>query len=161
MRLRMMAVALAAATPLALAGIATAAPGDLSVSPTSGPAGTTISVTGQCPATPTPAADPTGVAVLLDGNGDPISGDEVSLSGTSFTVSFPVPAGTPAGSYVVAAACFAGNDPNENPYFEFNDRSFTVTSTRSDTPTVGIDSGGGGSVAVPATPRRATPTFTG
>lgn len=162
MRLRLLAVALAAATPFGLAGIATAAPGDLDVSPSSGAAGSSFSVTGECSAVPAGADDPYALALLIDGD-EIVSGVEVSLDGTTFSGDIAVPDGTAAGEYAVAAACFEGNSEDEDPFFEFEDGSFTVTGggSGSDTPTVGVlpDETGGG--AAPAVPVRATPTFTG
>ena len=161
MRLRLLTVAIAATAPLTLAGIAVAAPGDLSVQPSSGPAGTSVTATGECPAPPGESADPFGAVVLLDGE-QPIAGGEGSLSSdATFTVTFEVPGDAAPGDYEVAGACFAGNSDDEDPYSELTSDTFTVTGADTGTVTIPVDPDTGGGGAPVATPVDGTPRFTG
>lgn len=130
MRRRLLAVSLAATVPLAMTGVASADHGGFTLSPTSGPAGTTLTVSdseGQC-APPDTATDPFVGVLLFDADGEALNGNDADLTeGGTFTITLRVPSGTPTGTLDVAVACFEGNDEDEEPFFIFDESTFRVT----------------------------------
>ena len=129
---RLLAVSAAAVLPFALAGVAHAAPDQFEMSPTSGPAGTTVTVSddeGECEP-PETATDPYVAVILYDDQDDIVTGNDADLDETgNFTLTFTVPDDAEAGEYGVAVACFEGNEEDEEPFFVFEDQVFTVTAT--------------------------------
>ena len=178
MRRRLLAVSLAAVVPLASAGVARADHGGFTLSPTSGPAGTTLTVSddeGQCEP-PEGATDPFVGVLLFDRDGEALNGNDADLTGAgNFTLSLSVPRGTPTGTLDVAVACFEGNDEDEDPFFVFDERAFRVTAAGSSPTTAPTKAPAGpaknvpvtkpqapaGKGKAPAAAVKAQPTFTG
>ena len=131
MRKRLLAVSLAAIVPFSLAGVASAADGQYLLAPPSGLAGTVVTASdadGDC-AVPEGSPDPFVILVIASDQAL-IADNDVDLVGTgAFTVSATIPASTPAGTYDVFVACFADRATFEDdePFFEFPDRTFVVT----------------------------------
>lgn len=131
---RLLAVLGAAALPLALVGVAGAQSADnFTVAPTSGSAGTTITVTGTC-APPAESEDPFVEAFLVDPADDAVAGNDADLSPAgAFSLSFAVPAGARASQdYLVVVQCFGSEDDDE-AFFE-GAEDFTVTGTAAPSP---------------------------
>lgn len=150
-RPRVLAAVAAAALPFALAGVAGAqSADDFVVTPTSGPAGTTVTVSGTC-VPPAESADPFVSAFLVDPSDDVVIGDDADLSPAgSFSLSFAVPAGAqPSPDYLVVVECFASED-EESPFFD-GAEDFTVTGSAGSAPRP----------KAPAAPITQEPTFTG
>lgn len=104
------------------------------MTPTSGPAGTTITVSGTC-APPEESTDPFVQAFLVDPSDDVVTGDDADLSPAgTFSLSFAVPADAqPSPDYLVVVECLASED-EESPFFD-GAEDFTVTGAASPAPT--------------------------
>ncbi|HVM27754.1 MAG TPA: hypothetical protein VM433_08780 [Mycobacteriales bacterium] len=130
---RLLAASAAAVLPFAFAGVAYAAPDQFEMTPTSGPAGTTVTVSddeGEC-APPEGSEDPFVAVVLFDPDDEAVTGNDASLEAAgNFSLTFTVPDDAPAGTYVVGVACFEGNDEDEEPFFVFEEQEFTVTAAQ-------------------------------
>jgi hypothetical protein len=110
----------------------------LSRSPASGPAPSTISVSGtECPAGKTIAG-----AALLDSNQDVVSAtDDLPVqAGGSWSGTLDVPAGTPVGAYEVDAVCGSSAD-DPDPFF-YDPLPFAVTASSGSTSTTVPGTGG-------------------
>lgn len=131
MRKRLLAVSLAAIVPFSLAGVASAGDGQYTLAPATGPAGTVVTASNaddDC-AVPAESPDPFAIIVIASATAV-IADDDVDLVGTgAFSLSATIPAGTPAGTYDVFVACFPDRATFEDdePFFDFPDRTFVVT----------------------------------
>lgn len=131
MRLRLLAASVALVAPFTVAGVAEAADGQFILAPTSGPAGTVITVSdadGDCAEIPDGAQEPAAIAAIFGAGEEPlaVNGADLGPNG-AFSIRLTVPAGVPAGPLDVIVLCFEGNDEDEEPFFAFDERVFTVT----------------------------------
>ena len=131
MRKRLLAVSLAAIVPFSLAGVASAADGQYLLAPPSGPAGTVVTASdadGDC-AVPVESADPFVIFVIASDQGLLDDNDADLTSTGTFSVTATIPAGTPAGTYNVFVECYRDRETfqDDEPFFEFPDRTFVVT----------------------------------
>jgi hypothetical protein len=107
----------------------------MTVSPTSGPAGSNFSVTGtECPEIGAAAVgrDSNANNSIDEGEDLDVDGAQANGNGT-WTVSLTVPSGTATGALLVEGACVAYYQGGE---FQYPDASFTVTGAPSNTLTV-------------------------
>ena len=103
--------------------------GALNRSPSSGPAGTAISVSSKDACTPPGGASAPEVEIdLTDSGGDPVESSTapVAANGT-WSGSITVPDDAAPGSYAVEASCFPSADPNADSYFDYAGQPFQVT----------------------------------
>jgi hypothetical protein len=175
MRSRLLAVSSAAVLPFALVGVASAQATDgFVIAPTSGPPGTTISVTGTCvPAEDAP--DPIVLSYLLDPDDDLVDYDDAELNPAgAFSLSLTVPGDAqPSPDYLVVVECWddAADAEDEEEYqdpFFADYEEFTVTGTPRPSPSPTQTAGptpaspkSGASPTASATPKTAATAVTG
>ena len=103
----------------------------LTITPDSGPGGTTIEVTGDgCPDPPEGASGGGVVSGLTDGNDTEAEDDDIPLEpGRSWTGRLTVPHSTPPGSYAVFALCGANGSGGRDDwtYYTYPSAPFEVT----------------------------------
>jgi hypothetical protein len=138
--------------------------GVLSRTPAAGPVGTHITVSSSTPCTPPEDATAPEVEVVLVNpdrpDDDPLTGDvfDVDADG-AWQGELVVPTGTQAGRYELDAACYPNDNPDSEPYFIYELKSFTVTAAS--TPPPPAPPSTQQSSSRPATPVSGSPTFTG
>jgi hypothetical protein len=159
--------ALAASTGLALAAALFAAPAGaqeaeflpLDITPTSGPAGTAITVSGDDCA---PEQEFNAfVQVYFANETDVLDAVETEIGGDgSWSTQISVPDGTdPAGTYAVFATCFVDNGEDVEVNAEYEEVAFDVTGDVVVPPT--LEPTPAPAPAAPAAPVPGNPTFTG